>query len=305
MTTDIDVPARIEMSSHLTVLRCLHLLARHHGIQVPPDKLAMVDTADSVGSVLLLMRDVGLAGKLVKKVRWKGLASLGTAFPAMAEQEGGHWVIVVNVALATEDGDFIAILDPENELAGVKFIPRHEFESTWTKRLVLCKRDVRSTDEPQKFGFMWFMPEILKNGRFFRDVAIFSMLTNIISMGTPLLFNILIDKVVPHRSYNTLLAVVFAFVLVSVFDGIFSYVRSYLMMYASNKIDARLAQRTFDHMLRLPMDFFEKQTVGVLLRNVQQTESVRNFLTGRLFFTLLEVVSRPSSSSAWCCTAES
>src|SRR5271155_6194124 len=85
---------------HLTSLRCLFVLARHHGIAVPAHKLAAVDNKDTIASLLLLMRDIGLEGKLVTKARWKDLATLGTAYPVMAENEGGSWVILVNVAPA-------------------------------------------------------------------------------------------------------------------------------------------------------------------------------------------------------------
>ena len=64
---------------------------------------------------------------------------------------------------------------------------------------------------------------------------------NVISFATPLLFNVMIDKVVPHHSYQTLLAVSLAFAVMVLFDGVFGYVRQSLTLLASNKIDARLA----------------------------------------------------------------
>jgi subfamily B ATP-binding cassette protein HlyB/CyaB len=290
----VNISTKIAMQPHITALRCLFLLGKHHGIIVPKEKLAAVDKENAIGSLLLLMRDVGLTGKLVTKAKWRHFGNMRGAFPVMVEYESGHWVILVNVALNTEEGDFVAILDPTNEAAGVTFVPRATFEAQWTRRMILCRRHWRTADAKQQpFGLMWFMPEILRNGRSFRDVALLSMMSNVIGLGTPLLFNIMIDKVVPHRSYNTLIAVILAFFLAMIFEAIFSYVRSYLTMYAGNKIDARLASRSFAHVLRLPMDFFEKQTVGVLLRNIQQTEGLRNFLTGRLFFTLLEVFTLP------------
>jgi len=289
----VNVATTRTMEPSLTALRCLVLLGKHHEISVPTSKLAAVDRDDVVYSILLLMREVGLIGKEVKKARWKDIAALGTAFPIMVEYTTGHWVIAVNVALGLEEGDMIAIMDPENESSGVRFIPREEFEARWSRRIILCRRHTKFDDPNRPFGFMWFMPEILKNGRSFRDVAILSMLANVIGLGTPLMFNILIDKVVPHHSYNTLVAVITAFGVVTLFNTLFGYVRSYLMVFAGNKIDARLASRSFAQMLRLPMDFFESQPVGVLLRNIQQTESVRNFLTGQLFFTMLEVISLP------------
>jgi ATP-binding cassette subfamily B protein len=107
------------------------------------------------------------------------------------------------------------------------------------------------------------------------------------------LFQIIIDKVIPHRSYQTLFAVVLAFAVTMIFDATFSYVRQYLMLFASNRIDARLASRTFSHLLRLPMQFFEHSPAGVLLRHMQQTETIRGFLTGRLFQTFLDTLTTP------------
>jgi ATP-binding cassette subfamily B protein len=133
----------------------------------------------------------------------------------------------------------------------------------------------------------------VRNGRYFRDIAVAAMMSNLISFATPLFFQIMIDKVIPHHSYQTLFAVVLAFTITMLFDGVFQYVRQYMMLFAGNKIDARLAQRTFEKLLHLPMSFFESQTTGVLMRHMQQTESVRQFLTGRLFQTLLDTSALP------------
>jgi ATP-binding cassette subfamily B protein len=46
-------------------------------------------------------------------------------------------------------------------------------------------------------------------------------------------------------------------------------------------------------MLGLPMGFFERMPAGVIFRHLQQTERIRNFLTGRLFQTALDTVSLP------------
>lgn len=53
----------VQMSPHLTALRCLYLVALHHGVQVPPEKLGEADDTDTLGSILRILRDVGVAGK--------------------------------------------------------------------------------------------------------------------------------------------------------------------------------------------------------------------------------------------------
>ena len=283
----------MQMSPHLTALRSMFLVALHHGIQVAPEKFAAADENDSLGSLLRIMRDVGLIGKILKNRNWNDLTALGSAYPVMAERKTGHWVVLANVVSTPDGQSLLAVLDPITEGAGVALLRRDQFEDTWTGRVLLSKRRHRLTDESQPFGLSWFMPEIMRNGRYFRDIAITATMSNLISFVMPLCFQIMIDKVIPHRSYQTLFAVILAFAVTLVFDSIFSFIRQYLMLFATNKIDARLASRTFSHLLSLPMHFFESHTSGVLLRHMQQTESVRGFLTGRLFTTLLDLSAMP------------
>ena len=281
------------MAPHLTALRCMFLVAMHHGVQVPPERFSDAEESDPVGSVLHIMREMGLAAKVLKNRVWKDLRSLGSAFPVMAEQKAGNWVIIIS-AFENPDGQpMVAQLDPRTEANGISLIPQEKFYETWTGRLLLAKRKFKLIDDSRPFGLAWFMPEISKQWRFMRDVAIATVMSQLISFATPLCFQIIIDKVIPHQSYQTLVAVVLAFILTIIFEGLFSYTRQYLMIFATNKIDARLASRAFEHMLKLPMTFFESTTAGVLLRNMQQTESIRQFLTGRLFQTLLDVSALP------------
>lgn len=283
----------VQMSPHLTALRCLFLVALHHGVQVPPEKLGEADENDTVGSVLRLMAELGMTAKLMKNRDWSDLLGLGSAFPIMAEQENGGWVIVASTLPTADGGTAVAVLNPVTEQSGVALVNRERFEETWTGRIILCKKKYSLVDENQKFGLLWFMPEIIKQGRYFRDIAIAAVMTSLIAFSTPILFQIMIDKVIPHRSYQTLLAVVVAFVVTLLFDSVFQYLRQYLTVFATNKIDARLASRTFAHMLRLPMHYFESTAAGVLLRHMQQTEGIRAFLTGRLFQVLLDTFTMP------------
>jgi ATP-binding cassette, subfamily B, bacterial HlyB/CyaB len=281
------------MPSYHTALRSLFLVALHHGCQIQPDKLAAGgNPADPLGSVRRVMRETGLAARVIKKCDWNGLTRLGSAYPAMAIQKTGYWVIVLQVVKAS-DGEMVAIVDPLNEHAGMVLVPEQEFVASWSGTLVLCKKRKDEVVSSEPFGFRWFIPEIMRHRRMLRDVAIAAMMCNIISFAIPLLYHVIIDKVVPHQNYQTLYVVIAIFMTVTVFDGLFSYVRQYLMLLASNKIDARLASRTFHHLLGLPLHFFEHTPAGVLARHMQQTEKIRQFLTGRLFQTLLDAAALP------------
>ncbi|HWQ09282.1 MAG TPA: peptidase domain-containing ABC transporter, partial [Holophaga sp.] len=75
------------------------------------------------------------------------------------------------------------------------------------------------------------------------------------------------------------------------FEGGLRYLREYLLRFATTKIDLRLAMETFAHMVKLPLPFFERSFAGVIIKHMQQTDQVREFLTGNLLNTLLDASS--------------
>ena len=275
------------------MLRCLIIMAQHHGVPVPTEALLSATEEDKVKTVLRLMPEIGLTGKLVQRWKWDRLYRLGDAFPVMAELEGGYWIIVVGPITQSDGRIDVALLDPRDEQAGTVLISRDEFVAQWSGRIILCRRQFKLSDESQPFGLRWFMPEVLRYSRYLRDIAVLSVLSANISIVIPLFFNILIDKILPRQSYDTLSVLILVFFSAIVFDAIFGYVRQFLMLYISNKIDAKLVSRTFNHMLHLPLPFFENKPAGVLVRNLQQTEGIRSFLVGRLFQTILDVFLMP------------
>jgi subfamily B ATP-binding cassette protein HlyB/CyaB len=286
-------PDASAISDHHTALRSAFLVTAHHGRRLTPEQLSEINSTDTLPSLLKTLRRAGFACRALKRRKWIDAISLGKAYPAMILGKTGRWVILVGTANDDAGEPTAAVLDPARETAGVQRMPRADFEALWSGIILLCKPKRRLLDENQPFGLAWFLPEIVRHGRFFRDVAIAAVASSLINLATPLFYHVLIDKVIPHHSYQTLLVIVLIFLLLTAFDAMFSYVRQQLMLFATNKIDVRLASRTFERLLGLPMQFFEHTTSGVLVRNLQQTEKLRQFLTGRLFQTLLDAAGLP------------
>jgi ATP-binding cassette subfamily B protein len=145
-------------------------------------------------------------------------------------------------------------------------------------------------DPNQPFGLRWFVPEILRQKIAFRDIAIAAIILQVLALSSPIFFQLVIDKVLVHQSSSTLWVLGVGILIAMIFESVFGYLRQILLLAATNKIDIRLTCRTFSHLLSLPIDYFETHSAGVIVRHVQQLESIRNFLTGRLFFTALDTV---------------
>lgn len=282
----------VEISPFLSALRCFFLVCQHHGVEVAPEKFQGANEDDIVGSVLNLMRDVGLKGKFLKKCKWKNLTALHAVYPVMVEKTNGQWVIVAKIAF-DDDMDHLLVMDPQAEQSGVILVPRQQFEAEWSGNILTSKKGADLKNKSRSFGLRWFMPEIMKQRSYFRDIVIAATLTNLISFIMPLSFQIMLDKVVPHHSYQTLFTLTIILVVAALFDALFKYVRAILTLYATNKIDASIITQTFAHMVNLPMPFFEAMPTGVMVMNMQQTDGIRDFLTGRLFQALLDASAVP------------
>jgi len=91
---------------------------------------------------------------------------------------------------------------------------------------------------------------------------------------------IVIDKVLTNNSLSTLDVLVFALVVVSIFEIIFNALRTYLLSHTANRIDLMLGIQLFKHLMTLPLSYFETRQVGDTIARMRELETVRHFITG-------------------------
>jgi len=278
-----------------SVVQCLTALAQHHGVQVSAgrliDEFALSDQEPTALMVVRMAASIGFKAR-VGKLKWRGLFAQEGVFPFLGMLKDGTAVIIVGVR-ASGDGSEgeVAVLNPLLPKVGVHYVDKDTFCNAWGGAVVFLKKQASLTDTQQPFGLRWFIPEILKQKAAFRDIALAAVAITLLSMATPIFFQLVIDKVLTHQSVSTLWVLAIGVILALLFDGAFSYIRQILLLAATNKIDMQITRRAFSHLLSLPIDYFDSTSAGVVARVMQQLESIRSFLTGRLFLTGLDTVS--------------
>ena len=278
-----------------TALQCVALLARHHGIDVSADRLihdySLANETPTLRRILRICKDSGIKARHAR-MTWKQLCKLGEGFPVMAKLSNGNYVILVGMRKTEdetgEEVEQIAAFDPLASQQGFIYLTREKFEASWKGEVILAKRTFSMLDADQPFSLKWFIPEIMRQGYSFVHVGVAAVFIHLIALVVPLYFQIVIDKVLVNSALQTLQVLTVGICIALIFDATLGYLRSYLLLHATSKIDIRVATRTFGHMLKLPMNFFEHATAGVLTKHMQQTNQIREFLTGRLFLTLLD-----------------
>ena len=277
-----------------SALLCYSLVAKQHGKTVSLEQLKKQFNIDerSVSNNLIieLARSSGLKAR-AKRFNWKKLSFGRSIFPAILRLSSGECVVLVGFKpnVKTEDLNAV-ILDPVNSKSELQYLTRKELEQAWDGEAILFQKPSKADGDTGQveFGASWFLANIMEQKGFFLHVAVISLILHGLSFLTPLFFSIVLDKVISTQAYETLHVLFAGIVIALLFNGVLSYIRSTLLLYATGKIDIRLAQHSFKKLLSLPLSYFQTTSVGALNKHLSQTESIREFFTGDLLLTLLE-----------------
>ena len=171
---------------------------------------------------------------------------------------------------------------------GIITIKPDEIEGLFPKGIEILSFDRTNTTPEQKFGPIWFWPSLKRYKVILIQVLIASFVIQLFTLANPLLIQVIIDKVINQRSLDTLQVLGIALLAVTILEGILSSLKTFLFAETTNRIDQRLGAEVIDHLLRLPLDYFDKRPVGELSSRVSELEKIRNFLTGQALTTLID-----------------
>jgi ATP-binding cassette subfamily B protein len=142
----------------------------------------------------------------------------------------------------------------------------------------------------KKFGLSWFIPALSRYRRVLLEVLVASFFVQLFSLANPLMTQTIIDKVIMGNSLDTLHVLGILMLVLGAFEALLTSLRTYLFSDTTNRIDLTLGSIVIDHLLRLPMSYFGKRTVGELATRVQELEKIRSFLTGTALTVVLDIV---------------
>ena len=97
------------------------------------------------------------------------------------------------------------------------------------------------------------------------------------------------DKVVVHQALTTLEILAIGFVTVSVFEMVLGAIRTYLFAHTTSRVDVELGAKLYQHLLNLPLAYFESRQVGLSVARVKELDSIREFLTNSALTLVIDL----------------
>ena len=144
--------------------------------------------------------------------------------------------------------------------------------------------------QQRKLGFSWFLPQLKKYRRSLIEVLIASLVLQLLTLANPLIIQQIIDKVIGQQNLDTLYVLGGLLLIVAAFQGVLTSIRTYLFSDTTNRIDIELGGQVIQHLLRLPLSYFDKRPVGELQTRIAELGTIRSFLTGTAITLVLDSV---------------
>lgn len=210
---------------------------------------------------------------------WTDLRQI--TFPALLHWQREHWVVVYEVK-----GDRMIIANPLNPDRTCESLPKSIVEPAWDGNLwqaeLIQKQD--------KFSLAWFLPAVWYYRKLLGEVLVASFTLQLLGLATPILTQVIIDKVMVQGSLPTLDVMAIALLSVAIFEGLLGILRLFIFTHTARRLDLSLSAQVFRHLMRLPLAYFESRRVGDTVARVQELENIRQFLTGTALTVILDSI---------------
>jgi HlyB family type I secretion system ABC transporter len=263
-------------------------VARYHGVYPDPQAIKRGATHAMPTSPMLVewFRQTGLWARSVR-LSFRQVMKIDSAAPILILLEGGGAAVIVG---RVRDKGLLLLRDPRKG-ADETPVPVDELrlKHVWdgTCLLVRASRAGRAEEQPFNLGLLtrlvWGEKSIL------RDVAIGSITISILSVLPVLMIMTTLNTVIMYHSMNTLTLIVVVLLIALAFEMLISWSRRMLLVILASRLDTRLNLAIFDRLMTLPLDFFERNQAGELSYKIGQLYRVREFLTGRMMTTFIDV----------------
>ncbi|MEM7404571.1 MAG: type I secretion system permease/ATPase [Pseudomonadota bacterium] len=277
MGTAVDIVTQSDPGS-----ACLAAVLTLQGFPTQPARLqrrfAPDGQLDAVG-IVRAARELGARAKLANagQDRWEVLPT-----PCIVEARDATFLVLARVqrgvALIQRPGR-----PPEQ-------IPTPSLGLEASGRVIHIRPGESRAGAGNAFGLRWFGPALWRYRKLLAEVLGASAILQLFALASPLIFQVVIDKVLTHGALTTLDVLIIGLVTVTVFDALLGGVRSALLAHTTSRVDVELGAGLFRHLLSLPVGYFQHRPTGQTVARVRELENIRQFLTSSATTVTIDAV---------------
>ncbi|MEQ3658724.1 MAG: peptidase domain-containing ABC transporter [Glaciecola sp.] len=266
-------------------LACLTMVANYHGNAMTIDRLRLTSQISIQGSdlssLLKQAAQLKLSGRALK-TELHELSELKT--PAVLHWNFNHFVVLLKVKKK-----YCEIADPA---IGIRRVPIGEVSDCYTGiavELHPTSNFVRAkANRQQKLKLSNFIKPNSGIASHLTTLLILSVLLQVFAIASPFYMQTVIDEVIVNSDTNLLTVIAIAFVLLLLVDTCTVFLRDRIMLRFTNYLNLQMATGVFDHLLHLPVSYFQKRHLGDIVSRFSALQQVRAVLSSGIVTALID-----------------
>lgn len=296
----MSFPITFQHDSMQCGIACLQMICKHFGREYSLDFLSKLCFATNEGVSLLGIDDaankLGLK-TLCVKASMDELDKI--SLPAILHWNQKHFVVLYKI----KKGRKYYIADPGK---GLTTHTNKEMQEHWlstnSKGVAMMleptphfydTKNASGVGEKEIHSFRFLYGYVRRYYKYFGMIAVGLALGSIIQLVLPFLTQAIVDKGIKHQDLNIILLILFGQLMLTISRTFIDFLRRWILLRISMKINISLISDFFIKLLKLPMSFFDTKLLGDLMQRMNDHGRVNNFLTQNVLnivFSLLTLI---------------
>lgn len=266
-------------------LACLAMLATYHGYKTDLATLRQRFPFSLKGSTLHQLVEIAAELKLSGRPVKLGLDELkDLALPCILHWDLNHFVVLDSI---TSKG--IVVLDPAR---GVRTLSIEEVSDSFTGialQLVPAPGFIRKT-ERQSIRLRDLTGKVVGLKRSLTQIVILALVLEALSLCAPLFNQWVVDHAIVSGDLNLLWTLAIGFGLLKVIGVVIEAVRGWAVLIMSTTMNVQWLANLFLHLVKLPLDFFEKRHMGDVMSRFNSIHAIQHTVTNSFIAAILDGV---------------
>ncbi len=272
-------PHSASASAETTAAACLTMLTQVLEVPAPRERVQRHLRGTTPRHLSDASEKLGLHLRRLRISQWDDLRQM--PFPALMQWSSQHWVVLYGMK-----GDRLIVGDPLQPNGTCELMGRSLIEPQWQGTLW----QVELVQTQERFSLKWFLPAVWTYRRLLSEVLLASFTLQLLGLGTPIITQVIIDKVMVQENLSTLNVMGIGLLLIAIFEAVLGSLRLFIFTHTTNRLDLSLSAQLFRHLMRLPLSYFEARRVGDTVARVQELEEIRQFLTSTALTVVLDSI---------------
>jgi len=259
-------------------LACMAMVAGHHGYQTDlialRQRYGMSLKGANLKQVIQVAEDIGFNARPLRG-EVEDLPHL--SLPAILHWNLNHFVVLTKISTGLR-GTRYHIHDPAR---GTLVLTRDEVSRQFTGvALDLLKSEsFKPKIERRQLGITQLWSSMSGFWQTIRQVVLLSLVLQFVVLVSPFFLQISIDTVFPSFDRDLLLMLALGFGGLTIINFMASWLRSLVLVTLSNSLSYQVIVNLFRHLVRLPLDWFEKRHVGDIISRFGSTQPISQLLS--------------------------